>query len=212
MSGSGISWATHRSVPRSRQITMPAPHHSVFYRPNALPAAQPTVSKYWRPSGDTDNCSKIFAGQKLLRSPNWQHQGISRNRIQHSVLRPFHYKLDDSYTVLRIDGAAGIQQNSCRLVVTFLSRRMQRRAAGLSQPQLLLNIKNKILRVFPNNQVRDDSTHPIGDSVSRGHSGMMTWRSRLLCNYDDDEKILVQRLCRYCRWGNSNTFFTIQVH
>jgi len=26
--------------------TMPAPHHSVFYRPDALPAAQPTVSKH----------------------------------------------------------------------------------------------------------------------------------------------------------------------
>jgi len=25
---------------------MPAPHHSVFYRPDALPAAQPTVSKH----------------------------------------------------------------------------------------------------------------------------------------------------------------------
>jgi len=33
--------------PRSRQITMPAPHRSVFYRPDALPAAQPTVSKHW---------------------------------------------------------------------------------------------------------------------------------------------------------------------
>ena len=28
----------------SKQITMPAPHHSVFYRPDALP----TVSKHWR--------------------------------------------------------------------------------------------------------------------------------------------------------------------
>jgi len=27
---------------------MPAPHHSVFYRPDALPAAQPTASKHWR--------------------------------------------------------------------------------------------------------------------------------------------------------------------
>jgi len=26
-----------------------APHHSVFYRPDALPAAQPTASKHWRP-------------------------------------------------------------------------------------------------------------------------------------------------------------------
>ena len=46
--GSGISWAICKSAPRSRQITMPAPHHSVFYRPDALPAAQPTASKHLR--------------------------------------------------------------------------------------------------------------------------------------------------------------------
>jgi len=34
------------SALRSRQITMPVPHHSVFYRPDALPAAQPTASKH----------------------------------------------------------------------------------------------------------------------------------------------------------------------
>ena len=48
VSGSGIRWAICKSAPRSRQITMPAPHHSVFYRPDALPAAQPTASKHWR--------------------------------------------------------------------------------------------------------------------------------------------------------------------
>ena len=48
VSGSGIHWAICKSAPRSRQITMPAPHRSVFYRPNSLPAAQPTVSKHWR--------------------------------------------------------------------------------------------------------------------------------------------------------------------
>ena len=48
MSGSGISWAICKSAPRSRQITTPAPHRSLFYRPDALPAAQPTVSKHWR--------------------------------------------------------------------------------------------------------------------------------------------------------------------
>jgi len=46
VSGSGISWALCRSAPCSRQITIPAPHHSVFYRPDALPAAQPTASKH----------------------------------------------------------------------------------------------------------------------------------------------------------------------
>jgi len=36
---------THAST-RSRDITMPAPHHSRFYRLDALPAAQPTASKH----------------------------------------------------------------------------------------------------------------------------------------------------------------------
>ena len=48
VSVSGISWAICKSAPCSRQITTPATHHSVFYRPDALPATQPTVSKHWR--------------------------------------------------------------------------------------------------------------------------------------------------------------------
>ena len=44
VSGSGISWAICKSAPRSRQITMPEPQHSVLYRPDALPAAQPSQS------------------------------------------------------------------------------------------------------------------------------------------------------------------------
>jgi len=41
VSGSGISWAICKSAPLCRQITTPAPHHSVFCRPDALPGAQP---------------------------------------------------------------------------------------------------------------------------------------------------------------------------
>ena len=48
MSSSGISWAICKYAPHSRQITMPANYHSVFYRLDALPAAQPTESKHWR--------------------------------------------------------------------------------------------------------------------------------------------------------------------
>jgi len=48
VSGSRISWAICKSALCSRQITTPAPHHSVFYKPDALPAAQPTASKHWR--------------------------------------------------------------------------------------------------------------------------------------------------------------------
>jgi len=43
VSGSGISWAIRKSAPRPSLTTMPVPHHSVFYRPDALPAAQPTA-------------------------------------------------------------------------------------------------------------------------------------------------------------------------
>ena len=45
VSGSGTSWAICKSAPRSRQITMPP---FSFYRPDALPSAQPTASKHWR--------------------------------------------------------------------------------------------------------------------------------------------------------------------
>ena len=43
VSGSGIGWAICKCASRSRQITLPGPHHSVFYRPDALPATQPTA-------------------------------------------------------------------------------------------------------------------------------------------------------------------------
>ena len=48
VNGSGISWAICKSAPCSREITVRAPHHSVFYRPDTLPVSQPTVSKHWR--------------------------------------------------------------------------------------------------------------------------------------------------------------------
>ena len=59
VSGSGISWAICKSAPHCRQITTPAPHHSVFYRPDALPATQPTASKHWRHSA-VKICSKFW--------------------------------------------------------------------------------------------------------------------------------------------------------
>ena len=55
VSSSGISWAICKSAPHSRQITTPESHHSVFYRPDALPVVQPTASnhrrhEHWRQS------------------------------------------------------------------------------------------------------------------------------------------------------------------
>ena len=48
VSGGGISWAYASLHLAPDRITTPAPHHSVFYRPDALPAAQPTASKHLR--------------------------------------------------------------------------------------------------------------------------------------------------------------------
>jgi len=45
VSGSGIHWAICKSAPHTRQTTIPAPHRSVFYRPDALPATQPNSVK-----------------------------------------------------------------------------------------------------------------------------------------------------------------------
>ena len=68
--GIGISWAICKSAPRSRQITMPAPHHSVFYRPDALPAAQLTASRHWRPNTQTPATLIILrpAARRKLRN------------------------------------------------------------------------------------------------------------------------------------------------
>ena len=43
VSGSGISWAICKSAPRSRQITTPAPHRSVFLQAGC-PSCRPTNS------------------------------------------------------------------------------------------------------------------------------------------------------------------------
>jgi len=60
VSGSGIRWAICKSAPRSRQITMPAPHRSVFYRPDALPVTQP---KHWSVKALKANRSIIWSQQ-----------------------------------------------------------------------------------------------------------------------------------------------------
>ena len=65
-SGSGISWAICKSASRSRQITMPVPHHIVFYRPDALPAAQPTASKHWTQHVNKNNVKYILCLQRRI--------------------------------------------------------------------------------------------------------------------------------------------------
>jgi len=71
-------------APCSRQITMPSPQHSIFYRPHALPDTQPTVSKHWRQCGVYSWCIKkwnmwmtskrIFNISKLAKNINCLQQ------------------------------------------------------------------------------------------------------------------------------------------
>ena len=88
---SGISWAICKSAPRSRQITMPAPHHSVLYRPDALPAAQPTASKHWRQDNNNNNTNHdIVYGAVIttkviavhLMKADWVPSGQVNNEIK----------------------------------------------------------------------------------------------------------------------------------
>jgi len=60
VSGSGISWVICKPAPWPRHITMPASHHSVLYRLDALPAAQPTVSKHFSEGSPSNTPSQIY--------------------------------------------------------------------------------------------------------------------------------------------------------
>jgi len=77
VSGSGISWPICKSAPRSRQITTPALHRSVFYRPNALPVAQSTASKHWRQITKTTSSTQTCF--RLSFSIVWSTLVISRS-------------------------------------------------------------------------------------------------------------------------------------
>jgi len=46
VNGSGISWAVCKSAPYPRQLIMPAPHQTLFYRPYAFSATQPMASRH----------------------------------------------------------------------------------------------------------------------------------------------------------------------
>jgi len=68
VSGSGISLAVCKYAPCSRQITTPAPHRSVFYRPDALPVAQPTARcQILRPK-----CTKFDLRWCSAPNPRWE--------------------------------------------------------------------------------------------------------------------------------------------
>ena len=109
VSGSGISWATCKSAPHSRQITTPAPHHSVFYEPDALPAAQPTASKHWRQMHwstfrGRQKVQKNFSSRRqLLQCVSWPDE-IEMLLVAHLCLQHM------SQSVLDVDDVLAVEQ------------------------------------------------------------------------------------------------------
>jgi len=85
VSGSGIGWAICKSAPRSRQITMPVPHRSVFYRPDALHPAQPTPSMHWRQTLLSGSASKSdTCSVKLENNSKCTTSNSSNLRLQNT--------------------------------------------------------------------------------------------------------------------------------
>ena len=82
MSGTRISWAICKSAPWPRHTTMPASHHSVFYRPDALPAAQQQhQSIEGRLIKEAILIRKIH-NINLIRATNWDTHGTSFYKLQ----------------------------------------------------------------------------------------------------------------------------------
>jgi len=69
-SGSGISWAICKSAPRSIQITVPAPNHSVFFtgRMPFLPPNQQRQSTEGKEISES-NIAEIVKSIHRMRAP-----------------------------------------------------------------------------------------------------------------------------------------------
>jgi len=72
VSGSGISWAVCKSAPHSTQF---------FYRPDAIPATQPTASKHWR---------LTYAIKQNLNNNNYWELDYKIHRFQQTTLSKLH--------------------------------------------------------------------------------------------------------------------------
>ena len=75
VSGSGISWAICKSAPRFRQITTPAPHHSVFLQ-TGCPSCRPTNS-----------IKALKAIKKTKTKTFWTNANSGINSMYHSYIQ-----------------------------------------------------------------------------------------------------------------------------
>jgi len=108
VSGSGISWAIRKSAPCSRQITTPAPHHSVFLQAwcpschpaNSVKALKASAKSRWYQliaAGPAVSSSRAAAdaGSATLSADvgSWTHSHYSPHDAPRWVIEPSRWLL-----------------------------------------------------------------------------------------------------------------------
>ena len=131
MSGSGISWAVCKSVSRSSQITMPAPHHSFF-----LQAGCPSTNQQRQ---STEGTGRHGHDKKCESScsPVSSYKLISVSSIKHG---------DDTFESngLRFDLNLVLRKRLCLYITNALCRAVLRQRAV----SVLINSGSKQLVLY----------------------------------------------------------------
>ena len=79
------SAGTYASPYLAPDITMPAPQHSGYYRPDALPDAQPTASKHRR--GSTVLHCYALVVRYYLKSSSYSYQKMKMDKTGQKIKR-----------------------------------------------------------------------------------------------------------------------------
>jgi len=92
VSGSGINWAIYKSAPHFKQITMPAPHHSVFLQAGCL-SCHPTNSVKALSGGPLAWISVWSAVQTCIWPSGFHCHSLSLASVKSRLVLPFWYRL-----------------------------------------------------------------------------------------------------------------------
>jgi len=117
VSGSGISWAICKSAPRSRQITMPAPHQSVFLQAGC-PSCRPT------------NSVKALKTNKKTNTTNTHVCNTELSLIQFNAVQQQH-------VALRVCSAVQRHQSAEKPILHQISSLMYHK---IQQRQVIINV------------------------------------------------------------------------
>jgi len=103
------------------KMSPPTNQHPVFYRPDALPVAQPIVSKHWRENvWDCDDCCFLFTDEECQSAKGKHLWHQPRTNSSHQV-----------YAINLDQGGLQIQQNKFPGDILQNSRRFFLRCFGL---------------------------------------------------------------------------------